>query len=614
MTDFRGTAKFPPRAAEAGEKGGAGGFACAGRILQVPLQSVLAEPVRIITKAPTQSGARMKIQPTPPRKPRAAKMKASDGGTAPEPAVTATPSSTTLLVPWAAVLLVILFAAVVRIRLLEVPLERDEGEYAYAGQLLLQGIPPYREAFNMKFPGVYGAYAVIMAVFGQTIAGIHLGLLLLNAGTIVLVFLLGRRLFSPAAGVAAAAAYAVLSLGAGVLGIEAHATHFVVAAALGATLLLLRATDKGSSAMLFWSGLLYGVAILMKQHGAIFAIFGALYLLVDHVSQQRGSWPVILRKLVLLVLGAAVPLGLTALALWLAGVFGKFWFWTILYAREYATELPFAEGMAFFKFMFPRVVGPNLLLWILAAVGLSTLWWKKRDRRPAIFASAFLLFSFFAVCPGFYFREHYFILLLPAIALLAGATVSSARRITWVLFGTVLGISIAWQSDLLFRSSPLETSRAINGLNPFPEAIQVADYLRTHSDKNSRIAVLGSEPEIYFYANRRSATGYIYTYSMMEAQPFALTMQNEMIGELEKARPEYVVFVDIRTSWSPRPGSQFKIYNWWAAYGPRNYRLAGVADIISADRTEFHWDDVENVAAYRPQSKQIIVIFRRNSK
>jgi hypothetical protein len=41
---------------------------------------------------------------------------------------------------------------VIRIRLLGIPLERDEGEYAYAGQLMLQGIPPYEFAYNMKLP------------------------------------------------------------------------------------------------------------------------------------------------------------------------------------------------------------------------------------------------------------------------------------------------------------------------------------------------------------------------------------------------------------------------------------------------------------------------------
>jgi len=34
--------------------------------------------------------------------------------------------------------------------------------------------PPYSVASNMKLPGTYAAHAVIMAIFGQTIAGIHL--------------------------------------------------------------------------------------------------------------------------------------------------------------------------------------------------------------------------------------------------------------------------------------------------------------------------------------------------------------------------------------------------------------------------------------------------------
>src|SRR5207248_11675996 len=96
---------------------------------------------------------------------------------------------------------------VIRIRLVEIPLERDEGEYAYAGQLMLQGIPPYKLAYNMKFPGIYAAYAVIMSIFGQTIYGVHLGLLLVNVATSALIFVLGRRLMDANAGIVAPAAY-----------------------------------------------------------------------------------------------------------------------------------------------------------------------------------------------------------------------------------------------------------------------------------------------------------------------------------------------------------------------------------------------------------------------
>src|SRR5450759_1349438 len=136
-------------------------------------------------------------------------------------------------------LLVILFFALIRVHLRDCPLERDEGEYAYAGQLMLQGIPPYQLAYSMKLPGTFAAYAVILALFGQTPGGIHLGLLLVNAATTFLVFLLTRRLFGQLAGLLAGASYALLSTSPSVMGFAGHATHFVVLPALGGILLLL---------------------------------------------------------------------------------------------------------------------------------------------------------------------------------------------------------------------------------------------------------------------------------------------------------------------------------------------------------------------------------------
>ena len=38
--------------------------------------------------------------------------------------------------------------------------------------LILQGFPPYQLAYNMKFPGTYYAYSLILAAFGQTAWGI----------------------------------------------------------------------------------------------------------------------------------------------------------------------------------------------------------------------------------------------------------------------------------------------------------------------------------------------------------------------------------------------------------------------------------------------------------
>ena len=58
------------------------------------------------------------------------------------------------------------------------------------GQLILDGTPPYRDAANMKLPGTYYAYSAILAVFGQTATGIHIGLMAVSLISTVLLYLI----------------------------------------------------------------------------------------------------------------------------------------------------------------------------------------------------------------------------------------------------------------------------------------------------------------------------------------------------------------------------------------------------------------------------------------
>src|SRR5258705_5012915 len=191
--------------------------------------------------------------------------------------------------PWIWLGLILLFVVAVRIPFLPVPLERDEGEFAYAGQLILEGIPPYQLAYNVKLPGIYAAYALLMAIFGQTPSGIHLGLLIVNLGAIVLLFFLARRLFYSYAAVIASANYALMSTSTAVFGLRAHATPFVILAALGGFVLLLRGLKSRRALTLFWSGLLFGVAVLMKQHGVFLGVFAFGVLVYNEWSSKIAA-------------------------------------------------------------------------------------------------------------------------------------------------------------------------------------------------------------------------------------------------------------------------------------------------------------------------------------
>lgn len=520
------------------------------------------------------------------------------------------------------ILAAIVFGVVItiRTRLLGVPLERDEGEYAYAGQLILQGVPPYTLAYNMKFPGTYAAYAAIMSIFGQTLTGIHLGLILVNGATIILIFLLGRQLVNSVVGLAAGMSYAVLSVSPSVLGFAGHATHFVLLPALGGTLLLLKATDRQAFGLLFASGMLFGLGVLMKQPAIFFALFAAIYLVSNNLHRRFRPEKIFLRTLIFSA-GVILPLGITCLLLWRIGVFDKFWFWTIDYAGQYGSLVPFSQAPGIFFYSAKEVLAAGWPIWTLAAIGLVTGLWEQRTRTAAVFLLAFLFFSTLALCPGFYFRLHYFILVLPAVSLLAGVAISrlsdpSVDRSVVVRFIPILilGFALTWpilaERKFLFEASPADACRIIYPESPFAESIRIAEYLREHTTRNDTIAVLGSEPQIYFYSNRHSATGYIYTYGLMEPQKYASQMQQEMIRDIERAHPKFLISVVMPDSWLQRPESERLIFTWANEYTAQNYTVAGFVNMVAPDKTDYYFGDVPQSV---PQLGKYILIYQRKS-
>jgi 4-amino-4-deoxy-L-arabinose transferase-like glycosyltransferase len=641
------------------------------------------------------------------------------------------PQSPVRVAPWLIVGLTILLVFTIRVRLRNMPLERDEGEYAYAGQLILQGVPPYKEAYNMKLPGTYAAYALIIAIFGQSASAIHVGVALVNAASILLIFLIGRKILDEPAGVVAAISYALLSTSQSVLGLAGHATHFIVLPALAGTLLLLRAREYALDQVLnpesnrreqserrafnnrisdrlfafvslvtccspysvFLAGLLFGLAFLMKQHGIFFGIFGGLYLAFSHIylpqsikekreqsskshgavrrafsqtdtqspsrlagtlapPQRRGSklppipWPTLFKELALFSAAFALPYLLTCLILWAAGVFPEFTFWTITYARKYATALPSGIGNDAVRTTLDAITGANVLLWIVPWLGAILLGWEQRLANEHRFLLIVLLIcSFGSISVGFYFRQHYFITLLPIMALLTGLAVSRAIRLVkhditielfvaiviLLLFGVGCLMSIGGNGPTWFATSPVDVVEQTYGTTLFNEARKLAEYIRSQESSPGRaasgsitnsggaaraasgsitnsggaaraasgsitnsggagraasggadttqpatplaaraalptIAILGSEPEIYFYSRRRSASGNMYMYPLMETHPYAAQMQRELISQIETNNPEYIIFVDYHYSWLGRPESSRLVQHWWESY------------------------------------------------
>jgi hypothetical protein len=482
------------------------------------------------------------------------------------------------------------------------PLERDEGEFGYIAQEILRGIPMYVSAYTQKLPGTYLLYALFLSVFGQSITAIHVGLLLTNAAIMGLIFLTLRKTHDGLAGCIGALVFGVMALSPTVFGFAAHATFFVALFAMAGLYALLHARERNHAWLYLVSGLCFGLAFLMKQPAIFFAPLALALLALDHLASEPRRPARFAVQALALGGGAVAPVLLTAAYYVAIGKFSLFWFWAFEFAGKFSGQVGLSGAVANLVAQTLAVTAGFMLLWALAAVGLvATLRDGALGKNRYVYA-AFAAASVLSVLPGFYFTNHYYIAVLPAVALLIGALGGgvargwplSGRRFAeamgvWALTGVGLIFGLAQHGAYYFGGvSDVTTSRQIYVGNPFPESIAIGEYLKSHTAPEDRIAILGSETQIFFYAQRRSASRFVNTYFLTADHPRNREMQREMIRDIERARPKYLVFVGIPTSWSFRPNSPRDILQWTDKYRAGRYEVEGVVE-LTRDGSTMRW-------------------------
>jgi len=176
--------------------------------------------------------------------------------------------------------------------------------------------------------------------------------------------------------------------------------------------------------------------------------------------------------------------------------------------------------------------------------------------------------------------------LLPALAGLCGVTLGAALRPWLRRSGAVaalgmpaagvllaVGPQLLGQAPTLRASGPTALSRAIYGMNPFPEAQEIATYIRNTSGPEDSVFVLGSEPEILFHAERRSATRYIFAYPLTGDFPDVLERQREVVRALHRERPLYIVWVQVQASLLLEPDAERHLFEEVASLVRSRYRI-----------------------------------------
>jgi Dolichyl-phosphate-mannose-protein mannosyltransferase len=405
---------------------------------------------------------------------------------------------------------IILLTVAIRLPSLLHPQPIDsEAMYSVVANQIVDGGRPYADAVERKPPLLFWTYAAIFKAAGKfNWKALHIVALVWTLCAMAGLYVIDGELFDRNAGLIAALFYSVFQPWWTWKNLSFDGEMLMNLPIIWAWAIGLRGSPSRLRPELFLAGALFGMAFLLKQPAAIAAVPLGIYLLLPSYRASRSLTPTnSIIQATMLTVGFFTALGLVTIVLWKQGILYEAFYWTI--ADHDVPHVFWQKGivntLAFLVACLPLVIGA-----IMACPDKSEIWAGRRTERTALFG--LLAASAIGAAAGARFYPHYYVQLIPPLALLAAPyyarlwsrtmqpphwLLRPAVTYAWLAL-TVIAFSIEHWTGLAPRRVPSEAGR----------------YLSTHSSPDDRIFVWGQSSEIYLDAHRRPASRYITTFPL----------------------------------------------------------------------------------------------------
>ena len=470
-----------------------------------------------------------------------------------------------------AVIGIILLTVVTRLPAMLHPHAIDDEEiYSVVANAIVDGGRPYVDAVERKPPLLFWTYSTIVKAGGKyNWPALHVVALAWTLCTMAGLYLIGRNLFNRDTGLVAALLYSVFQPWAVFRNLALNGELLMNLPIVWAWAFALRPSSSRLRPELFLAGALLCGGFLLKQPAAIAAAPLGIYLLLPDYRKSRNLTRMrSVTQAALLTAGFFGTLGAVALMLHAQGILREAYFWTIG-----AHSLPhffWTRGvlhtLGFIGACLPLLVGA-----VMTYRGKSRGAWAGRSAELTAF-SGLVVASVIGTASGARFYPHYYIQMIPPLALLAApfyASFWSGKRppdhwllrpavtYAWLAL-TVIGFSISHWLGLASERATSETGR----------------YLLGHSSPNDRIFVWGQAPRIYLESRLRPAcryvgtfplTGYVFGWSAesilhIDTRPWIVPGSwNALEEDFAKHPPVYVVDVQVPAKNAHYPVRDFPV-------------------------------------------------------
>jgi Dolichyl-phosphate-mannose-protein mannosyltransferase len=446
----------------------------------------------------------------------------------------------------------------------DAPLVRDEGEYAYAAQILTRGLPPYQHSFLQKPPMVVYSYALAQAVIPKTFWAPRIFAYLSVAIATILLGLICRFEFGPGYAFLTMWLFTPMVLLPEIQQFTANTEMFLLLPLIGTVAVsvfgyhnaLLR---QKPSWTWFVAGVLAGMTFWFKYTaipilGTIFAGWTIRELQSQGLLKfdlMRRAAALLLQRWFAALAGAGLA-SFAALAFFIfKGGLSELWECSVSFNRAYVASTQF--GFASF-WLYVRLLWDSW--WILFLLPLALLF----VRGQKVWFWVFLFFSSL-LATGASVYGHYYILMMPSWAVLAvlgihkcadwlaNVSRSQVGLTRWLLAFCVLILVCYSALPWIARSREQFAIDKLRTGNPFVESPMVAQRVAELTGPSDYVFVAGSEPQILYYARRLSPTRFVIAYPLMIPTPLAQKFQREAIRDLQERPPSVIVLARSPMSW-----------------------------------------------------------------
>ena len=457
------------------------------------------------------------------------------------------------------------------------PFGRDQGIFACIGQNILKGLVPYRDLWDQKPPGIHFTYALFLWLFGDSMRAIQVMDLLALAITALMIYALAREVSGTRAGIFSLLIYFFYSdplfygYGSGYWA-RSQAETYMVPFLVGGFLVFFRFLRFPTGWRAWIAGLLWGAAFIFKYTALLYPLCALVFLGLRTISaRKRLSQPTFRslgRTLILLGFGFTSALLPFIIYFGLHGALKDFFTISVLYNLKYAgAEASGGVDAAVMLGQWVKWTLRNPFLWLTGLAGGIAVAARARKEPETALWLFWLAAAWGAIVMNGRYFHYYFIQIAPPLALLSACLLDHcintmktrisrvpaviALAVCLLLLGLdIQKVRLNLRPDRQFALGQIAEQefygRFATGDFSFLANLYLAAYLREKTAPEDSIYIFGFEPLVYFLAERRPASRYIFNdpvtvpYTKEEKREAGI---REILTDMESRRAAYLVIV-----------------------------------------------------------------------